>query len=233
VLKRHGVRGKHTNAAAYRAIQEAMSLIQEIQTKELALKHDPTVERVKDIMDLYRQAAERFEVAGDVRHEEVVSHLRKFLALPLTTSILDGSYQRPAPAPGNDLSSSVGGGSGGSYPGEIREGEVLERPAALLLDEDDPDHQEATKKATERESDKAFEENMENILKEAQEDFEKFSSLEGIGDTKGGGGERDQSGSNLSMGDVDLDDAALANVAADLDALMKQADQEFAELMKA
>lgn len=92
VLKRHGVKGKHTNAATHRAINEALQLVQEIQTKELALKHDPSIARVNEIMDLYRQAAERFEVAGDVRHEEVVTHMRKFLALPLTVSVLDGSY---------------------------------------------------------------------------------------------------------------------------------------------
>lgn len=92
VLKRHGVKGKHTNAATHRAINEALLLVQEIQTKELALKHDPSIARVNEIMDLYRQAAERFEVAGDVRHEEVVTHMRKFLALPLTVSVLDGSY---------------------------------------------------------------------------------------------------------------------------------------------
>lgn len=95
VLKRHGVKGKHTNAATHRAINQALHLVQEIQTMELALKHDPSVERVNEIMDLYRQAAERFESAGDVRHEEVVTHMRKFLALPLTVGILDGSYQKP------------------------------------------------------------------------------------------------------------------------------------------
>jgi len=94
VLKRHGVKGKHTNAATHRAINQALHLVQEIQTMELALKHDPTVERVNEIMDLYRQAAERFESAGDVRHEEVVTHMRKFLALPLTLGILDGSYKK-------------------------------------------------------------------------------------------------------------------------------------------
>ena len=54
VLKRHGVKGKHTNAATHRAINQALHLVQEIQTMELALKHDPSVERVNEIMDLYR-----------------------------------------------------------------------------------------------------------------------------------------------------------------------------------
>eukprot|EP00536_Pseudo-nitzschia_multiseries_P004121 jgi/Psemu1/318344/estExt_fgenesh1_pm.C_670011 len=102
VLKRHGVKGKHTNAATHRAINEALQLVQEIQTKEIALQHDPTIDRVNKIMDLYRQAAERFEVAGDVRHEEVVTHMRKFLALPLTVSVLDGSYVKPPPRVDNE-----------------------------------------------------------------------------------------------------------------------------------
>jgi hypothetical protein len=37
VLKRKGVRGKHTNAAAYRAINEALEMVQAIQAKETAL----------------------------------------------------------------------------------------------------------------------------------------------------------------------------------------------------
>jgi hypothetical protein len=49
VLKRHGVKGKHTNAATHRAINQALHLVQEIQTKELALKHDPTIERVNEV----------------------------------------------------------------------------------------------------------------------------------------------------------------------------------------
>ena len=34
VLKRHGVKGKHTNAATHKAINQALHLVQEIQTKE-------------------------------------------------------------------------------------------------------------------------------------------------------------------------------------------------------
>ena len=130
VLKRHGVKGKHTNAAAHRAIGEALQLVQEIQTKELALRHDPSVERVNEIMDLYRQAAERFEAAGDVRHEEVVTHMRKFLALPVTASILDGSYQKPESPKKPPKTASA-----------VPEGEVLE-PSSVLLsasEEDDSD----------------------------------------------------------------------------------------------
>jgi len=192
VLKRHGVKGKHTNAAAHRAISEALHIVQEIQTKELALKHDPTVERVNEIMDLYRQAAERFEVAGDIRHEEVVTHMRKFLALSLTASILDGSFKKPEePAPPKRSSEGV------------PEGEILESPGGY--DDDDADDDTTTEK--EKENDKAFEENIDNLLKEAQN-------------------------IKLDVGDVDGDDKGMADVAADLDAMMAAADKELAELMK-
>ena len=196
VLKRHGVKGKHTNAAAHRAISEALHIVQEIQTKELALKHDPTVERVNEIMDLYRQAAERFEVAGDIRHEEVVTHMRKFLALSLTASILDGSFKKPE-EPAAPKRSSSG----------VPEGEVLE--SAGGYDDDDADDTASTTEK-EKENDKAFEENIDNLLKEAQ---------------------------NIKLDtDVDVDgeaDKSMADVAADLDAMMAAADKELAELMKA
>lgn len=177
-LKRHGVKGKHTNAATHRAINQALHFVQEIQTKELALKHDPTIDRVNEIMDLYRQAAERFEAAGDVRHEEVVTHMRKFLALPLTISVLDGSYKKPA----EDASSS---------------------------------------KSESRKEDEKFEENMDNLLAEAEADLANMK-------TNKPGNELDDL-FNDDFGDVDggsADDAI-----ADFENMLKEADNELAELM--
>jgi len=127
VLKRHGVKGKHTNAATQRAIQMALSLVSEIQTKEKALANSPSVEKVDNIMDLYRQAAEKFEVAGDPRHEEVMTHMHKFLAKPLVISILDGSYAAKNKAR-TDTSN-------------VPEGEVLE---SARYDDDDHDDETRT-----------------------------------------------------------------------------------------
>ena len=185
VLKKHGVKGKHTNAATHRAINQALHLVQEIQTKELALKHDPTVDRVNEIMDLYRQAAERFEAAGDVRHEEVVVHMRKFLALSLTASILDGSYQKP-----DDEKLSVKG-----------EGVVLQR----VRSDDAEDG-----------GDKEFQDNMDNILKEAEADLAQIQveddpELEAMGDSK--------------------DDEEESDPVADFENMLKEADDELAQLM--
>lgn len=212
VLKRHGVKGKHTNAAAHRAIGEALQLVQEIQTKELALRHDPTVERVNEIMDLYRQAAERFEAAGDVRHEEVVTHMRKFLALPVTTSILDGSYQKPETPDNTKMPSET-----------LLEGEILERPKTALDDDDDEENKVRSKNDN---SDKEFEANMDNIMEEAKKDFENFR-MDADADPEDGA-DHLASAKKSSGGDPDdiVDDAF-----ADLDAMLSEADKELAELM--
>jgi hypothetical protein len=166
VLKKHGVKGKHTNAATHRAISQALHLVQEIQTMELALKHDPSVERVNEIMDLYRQAAERFESAGDVRHEEVVTHMRKFLALPLTVGILDGSYTKPTNE--DNLHKE-------SDDGQV-EGVVLEtKPEETEEDPSTPDEDgtllEKLRNSAAHNDDQAFHDNMDSILKEAEADL--------------------------------------------------------------
>jgi hypothetical protein len=216
VLKRHGVRGKHTNAAAYKAISEAMHLVQAIQTKELALKHDPTVERVNEIMDLYRQTAERFELAGDIRHEEVVTHMRKFLALPQTVSILDGSFKKPVDSP-TRAAKTVNG---------VLQGEIIERvDAQLIYDDDDVEVQPDLQKNAsneEIESDKAFEENIDNLMKNAKSDFDEYGFDDGTLST-----EAPSATSSIVMDDE------LADIAGDLDAMMREADRELAELMNA
>ena len=194
VLKRHGVKGKHTNAATHRAINQALHLVQEIQTKELALKHDPSVERVNEIMDLYRQAAERFEVAGDVRHEEVVTHMRKFLALPLTVSILDGSYKKHGDAP---IATTSGVGV------------VLSGPSG---DEEKKDSAKSN-----GDDDEAFHRNMDDILKEAEADLANIVVEED------------------PEYDAMLEEHGVSSSAddaiADFENMLKEADNELAELM--
>ena len=204
VLKKKGVRGKHTNAAAYRAIEEAMQIVQQIQTKEMAIEHEPTVERVNEIMDLYRQAAERFEVAGDVRHEEVVTHMRKFLAKPTTVSILDGSYKKSESAkPKAD-----------DGPGP--KGEVLEATDALLESGDDEaDDKQPALVAASPASDKEFEDNIDSLLKDAKADFENF----------------EVSDEELEIVGSGAVDDGIDDMTADLDAMMKEADKELADLM--
>ena len=200
VLKRHGVKGKHTNAATHRAINQALHLVQEIQTKELALKHDPSVDRVNEIMDLYRQAAERFEVAGDVRHEEVVTHMRKFLALPLTVSILEGTYKKSD----SEAPISTEGG----------EGVILESGP---LDDETGAPLNVGQKARASSEDRAFEANMDSILKEAEAD---------LANMKVDDDDPELDAMFEELGDDDEDDPI-----ADFENMLKEADNELAELM--
>lgn len=197
VLQRQGVKGKHTNASAQRAVSEALQIVQEIQAKERALEYKPSVARVDEIMDLYRQAAERFELAGDQRHEEVMTHMRKFLAMPLVVSILDGSFVPPEVGSEPKKSGSA-----------VPEGEVLERTKEQLEDDDmSVGHAPAGDNG-----DKEFTENMDNLLKEAKEDF-----------------------GNLDVNDADLDDVIKGgdgDAIADLDAMLSAADKEIDDIMK-
>jgi hypothetical protein len=195
VLKRHGVKGKHTNAATHRAINQALNFVQEIQTKELALKHDPSIDRVNEIMDLYRQAAECFEKAGDVRHEEVVVHMRKFLALPLTVSVLDGSYTKPVDD--EPISNTTG------------EGVVLSSPGKKGDDTSDSIKE-----------DKQFEENMDNLLAEAEADLANMKTDEDDPELDAMLEEHN----NIAGGDAD-------DAIADFENMLKEADGELAELM--
>jgi len=123
VLRGQGVKGEKINSGVDAAVNKAVHLIQEIQAQQAALQHDPTVKRVNQILDMYQQAAEEFEKAGDSRHEAVVAHSQKFLALTETANILNGTYtnnkkteENPSRAePEGELISLRDTGSGDNY----------------------------------------------------------------------------------------------------------------------
>ena len=54
---------------------------------------------VNEIMDLYRQACEKFASASDPRYEDIVERMRDFLGKPMVVKILDGG--------GNDAKASA------------------------------------------------------------------------------------------------------------------------------
>ena len=217
VLKAHGVKGKHTNAAMQRSIQTALSIVTDIQKKERALEHDPTVENVNEIMDLCRQAAERFEQAGDSRHQEVMAHMKKFLSNPITVSILSGSYEAKKKSKGEATPSKP-----------VPEGEVLSSPEWMLNenddDDDDADADADAEKNEKKDSDMKDDalEKTDDVLKEAKKDMEALgasgaSALADILNTDISGAESDE------VGDDSL---------AELDAMFASADAELNDLMK-
>jgi len=94
VLQKHGVKGKHTTTTTQKLVQSAVNILNAIREKEDALEQNPSLENVKEVMDLYRQAAEKFESSNDPRHEEVLSEMHAFLAKPLVKSILETEVDR-------------------------------------------------------------------------------------------------------------------------------------------
>ena len=212
ILKAHGVKGKHTNAAMQRSIQTALSIVTDIQNKERALEHDPTIENVNEIMDLCRQAAERFEQAGDSRHQEVMAHMKKFLSNPITASILNGSYESKKKSEGEATPSKPA----------VPEGEVLSSPEWMLNedDDDDADVDKNEKKDSDMKDDAL--EKTDDVLKKAKKDMEALgasgaSALADILNTDISGAGSDE------VGDDSL---------AELDAMFASADAELNDLMK-
>ena len=237
VLKRHGVKGKHTNATTQRAVQMALSMVHMIQQKEKELLDNPTVERVNEIMDLYRQTAEKFESAGDPRHAEVMAHMKRFLNQQFTTSILDGSFKSDHAVVSNTASSRDDSKVAASVP----QGEIIEQPSYNQLDDDDDDddddhHHHVVKEtsappvaATEiaenvvqspsKKLNDSTMQNMDDILEEAKRDME-----------------------DLGMGNEDIDNILnspprkvqsedVDDTFAELDAMLSDADKELNDLL--
>lgn len=220
VLKRHGVKGKHTNAATQKAVQMALNLVALIQHKEKELIDIPTTDRVNEIMDLYRQAAEKFESAGDPRHSEVMSHMQRFLSQQFTTSILDGTFISETKKDATTSSSTP-------------VGEVLEQPSYNLSNEEDDDDDDADrvsplKTTTTPEKTGAGQEdptleNMEMMMKEACADLSDLGMEDDeINDIL-------TSPPKQSSGEDDL--AEHDDAFAELDAMLSDADKELNELL--
>ena len=92
IMSAAGVKGRHTSSKQSRAIDDAIDLITLIQVKEQHLGKKPNVKLVREIMELYRLATEKFAEAEDTRHEQVLDHMRFFLGRPLVKSLLDGTH---------------------------------------------------------------------------------------------------------------------------------------------
>lgn len=213
VLKRHGVRGKHTNAATQRSIQMALSIVAEIQRRERELESNPTVGHVNEIMDLYRQGAEKFEQAGDPRHEEVMGHMRKFLAKPLTSSILDGSYKK-AETPTKSVDAKT-----------VPQGEVLEGTLCQLEDGDHVEGKVAGRASPDAVS--SILQKTDDITEELKRDMASLGVDGNLDDLAGSPTGGDDGGAKEGETSGDNDDFA------ELDAMLSAADKELTDIMNA
>ena len=223
VLKQKGVKGKHTNAATQRAIQMALNLVALIQEKEKELLDQPTVDRVNEIMDLYRQAAEKFESAGDPRHEEVMAHMKRFLNQQFTTSILDGTFHNEAATVSQSPASPVME-ERANLP--VPQGEVLEQCEHLSNDDNDDDDDDILNQSGDSIANEVMGsnndttlDNMEDMLAEAVKD---------MGDM---GMEDDHINEILTSPPKKTTSDDHDDTFAELDAMLNDADKELNELL--
>jgi len=198
-----------SGSAKKEAINKALHLIQEIQAHERALEYEPSLQRVNEITALYDKAVQQFVIADDKRHEEVLEHKNKFLALPKVSSIRKGTPQKPKAEP-------------------KREPEILESSVEYLNDDSihcsdsddasqnwavfgDMDSQEAA-----GQHQKESNESVDDMLFEARQDFDAFN----LGSDVGSDLDRDgvMNGGSFAF--------------AEFDAMMDAAERELDEIRK-
>ena len=196
----------------------ALNLVALIQQKEKELIDQPTVDRVNEIMDIYRQAAEKFEGAGDPRHSEVMAHMKRFLNQQFTTSILDGTFTKS-----NDSSDKT------TLSTPAPQGKILEQPCYPLNDDKDDNvvaKKEKTETLTKELSDETTDptlQNMEDILKEAVQDMSDLGIDANDILTK--------QSPKKPMGTETDDLAHHDDTYAELDAMLNDANEELNELL--
>jgi hypothetical protein len=200
------------------AVHRALHLIQEVQAQERALEYQPSRERVNKITSLYEKAAQQFSIAEDDRYEEVVEHKVRFLALPLVVSITNGTCRESKGQPKREP--------------EILEGssEKLDGQVINPMDSDDISAISGSwEQLDKRQEDKEFDESVDDILFEARQDFEDLHVNEGGGD--GDFFDRDRIAEGIT--NAITDEKASGEISfADLDAMMKAADEELEEILK-
>jgi len=205
ILKKYGVKGKHTNATMQRCVKTAIEMIDEIQAREIELEIAGEMQNrrvmVENIMDLYRQAAEKLELAGDVRHEEVMVHMHEFLAKPVVAEILDsksaetGYYQKSdEPVPDGEILDSLDGEKGEESAGQ-----------------ESDDFHRAMQAA-------------EDMLKDAHDDLQEL----GIDDEVDAEVNLDD---KLGLDDLNVAGSEDLDVVSEFEDMLKDADKELAELM--
>lgn len=225
VLKQKGVKGKHTNAASQRAVQMALNLVALIQQKEKELLEQPTVDRVNEIMDLYRQAAEKFESAGDPRHEEVMAHMKRFLNQKFTTSILDGTFHKEDAVVSKPAASPV---KEERVNAPVPQGEVLEQ--CMHLSNDDNDDDDDVEDHLKKNDDYAENEMVDNINDTTLDNMEDMLA-EAVKDMGDLGMEDDHINEILTSPPKKTESDDNDDSFAELDAMLNDADRELNELL--
>lgn len=220
ILKRHGVKGKHTNATMQKSIQSAIEMIEAIQSmeKELEENTNPTKEKVTFIMDLYRQAAEKFEVAGDARHEEVMKRMRDFLAKPRVSSILDGSFESKE-APQVEQSTEIPKETSN----DLTKDEVSEA-AGIQQSSDDPNDESNAVAEVDEDMEKAMKA-AETMLTDAHKDLEDIGNFDFE--------DEEEHRTEIPETKAEPKEGVGDDVISEFEDMLKDADKELEELMAA
>ena len=136
-----GVRGHKTNQASLNQLAKVQALIKQAQQIETTLQAAPTLERVKMIMDLYREATERLSSVSNDKQKtsDLTALLHTFLLRQDVQDILEGKNKPPPPPPSSTRSAIPSFSKIGKMVHQLQlKGQVLPRSESLVnSDEDD------------------------------------------------------------------------------------------------
>lgn len=96
-LQALGVTGTQTSARVAKKVAEAKGIMGAIQRQVDELSVKPTMEQVQIVMDLHKQATERYVEANSDRYKEVMNSLHTFLSRADVNHILGGEEGPPPP----------------------------------------------------------------------------------------------------------------------------------------
>lgn len=83
-----GITGEHLSPVMKEAQRAGLELCNEIKKKQALLGKEPSIEQIKEIIDLHCLALEKLsQVRGD-KHSQVITHMKEFLAKPKIARVM-------------------------------------------------------------------------------------------------------------------------------------------------
>lgn len=93
VMNKLGVQGKHRTPEMELARTNGLKLCQDIKKKQKSLGNNPSMEEVREIIDLHCLAAEKLAFGRDDRHVDIISHMNKFIGKTKISRLLSAESE--------------------------------------------------------------------------------------------------------------------------------------------
>eukprot|EP00607_Mallomonas_marina_P010178 CAMPEP_0182421332 /NCGR_PEP_ID=MMETSP1167-20130531/6670_1 /TAXON_ID=2988 /ORGANISM="Mallomonas Sp, Strain CCMP3275" /LENGTH=98 /DNA_ID=CAMNT_0024598355 /DNA_START=530 /DNA_END=823 /DNA_ORIENTATION=+ len=93
-MAKMGIKGQQKSAAVVKNLTTAEAIFEKIMALELQFAEQPSFSAVQEVMELLRDAAERFSEAEDARFQSAILKTQRFLQREDVVRILDSNCRR-------------------------------------------------------------------------------------------------------------------------------------------